>query len=160
MKTQIRKRLHLAGTTGLIALTGGLAVPGLAQSSGTITFIGAVVAPPFEIAVTPARTAATTTNVVYDSSGEAGTSIRLTALPGSSPVADIALIPAGPMRQGSEAVSREVEVKLSNQAGRQIAADATGHYRLDAQGALMMLKPAYGAGAPQDASLVVLVSYN
>ncbi|WP_156966978.1 hypothetical protein [Paraburkholderia ferrariae] len=160
MKVRMRQRIRLARMAGLIALASGYAVPGYSQPGGTITFTGAIVAPAFEIAVAQARAATPTTSLAYDSSGEAGPTVRLTAPYGSTPVADIALVAANPARQNNAGVARGVDVKLTNQAGRQIAADATGHYRLDGQGAVMALRPMHESGSPKDKLLVVVLSYN
>jgi hypothetical protein len=160
VKAQIRQKIRLAGMAGLIVLTGARAIPGYSQPGGTITFIGAIVAPAFEIAVTRARAATTPTSLAYDPSGGAGTTVRLTAPSGSTPVADVALMAADPARQNNGVVARGVEVKLVSHAGKQIAADATGHYRLDAQGAVMALKPMHESDPPQDKLLVVVLSYD
>jgi hypothetical protein len=134
-----------------------VAVPACAQG-GTITFTGAIVAPAYEISAVAGSASVRTESVATDGGGASGTTISFVALPGSAPAADVALMTANPMRQDNLAVSRAVAVSMVNRAGKQLAPDADGHYKLDRHGAVMELKSA--SATPGGTPLVVLVSYN
>jgi type 1 fimbria pilin len=157
MKTDKQTVRRLAGAAGLVALTGMVAVPAFAQG-GTITFTGAIVAPAYEISAAAGSASVRTESVNYDGGGASGTIVSFIALPGSAPAADVALTTANPGKQDSQVISRAVAVSMVNSVGKQLAADADGHYKLDQHGAVMELKSA--SATPGGTPLVVMVSYN
>jgi hypothetical protein len=162
MQKRIRNLQRLTAVAGLIALTGMIAVPVYAQSGGSITFTGAIVAPSFEVLAAPSRTAIETADVANGmDSGDNGVTVSFITPPGGSPAANVALLPANPAQQGDRAISQAVSASVFDHTGKQVKPDANGVFQLDQHGAIMDLAPVKSAsGATGRGPFVVLVSYN
>ena len=150
---------RLAGVSALVTLASMLAAPAPAnaQGSGRITFVGAIVAPPFGIALGASRSEAFTTGTTQGASHD-GSSVTVSFIAprGCSPAADVALMGAGAAQQGSLHVS----ARVSGHTGKPLSSDASGHYLLDPQGSVLVVK--FGAvpdKTDRNIPLVVMVSY-
>lgn len=134
----------------LAASSGAVAAP----IGGTITFTGAIVAPPFDIGVQSG--AATPVGGAFATRANASgpsASVTFATPPGGEPQATVAVTsPAG-------LAQHEVAGRFADATGRAVAADRTGAYHVGARGGVLSLGPATGAVRPT-APVTVVVSYN
>lgn len=120
-----------------------------AASGGTITFIGAITAPPLRIST--ASTTQQETADVRAASQVMGVAVSFSSAPGGVSGADVALQAVGAVRLRDAVASRFAA------SGGQATAAPDGHYRVGRDGGVLSLSPVRaGSGTP----VVVVVSYD
>jgi len=126
----------------------------LAAAGGTIHFIGAIVAPPFDVAPV-AGTALTTSGGVAGSAAQE-VSVTYAAEPNSAPVANISLVAMGNTNSGSHA---PVDARFTDTAGHEVKPDKIGEYHLSGSGGVLKLSLKSDHATSGTAAVTVVTSY-
>jgi len=123
-----------------------------AASGGTITFIGAITAPPLQISAAPMVSAMRlgAANAQAASQG-AGVAVSFNAAPGVLSGADVALQPARAAQSRDAVAARFVD------SGGRVVAPHDGHYRVGRDGGVLSLSP---KASRADTPVIVVVSYD
>ncbi|PVY35824.1 hypothetical protein C7413_105109 [Paraburkholderia silvatlantica] len=129
---------------------------------GTIRFVGALVAPTFDIAMGHSATGASATmERRQDYDGLRGfTTIAFSSEARVAPRANLSVLPANSrVAQGSSVWRQRIRVRFINGAGRRVSPDAAGRYFIGASGGILTLAPRYAAQTADASHATVLMDY-
>lgn len=159
------KARHGWGTTAQRTLITFGAVATLCASTaawadgGTIRFVGALVAPSFDVGVVGGAAASPSKSMEGLQAYDASTGITRIAFwgdPSAAPHARVSVLAADNIDVGSVA---RIQAGFTDGAGRRVSADADGRYPVGASGGVLTLAPKQPGNAAGASMATVMVDY-
>ncbi|HXZ10604.1 MAG TPA: hypothetical protein VEI25_21340, partial [Paraburkholderia sp.] len=126
-----------------------------AATSGTIHFIGVIVAPQFDVAYAPVAAPSTLAPTVLQAGSANGVRVTFDAPVGVDP----ANVAVQVFDKTGAPVVQTIAARFVDGAGRQVGPDADGNFRLGAGGGTLTITPRPGAAKSADEAVAVVVSY-
>lgn len=145
MKTRNGKQASMRYALMGVAATATLCINAVAwawSDGGTIRFVGAVLAPTFDIAVGKRPSAALATmegRQGYDAANGV-TTVAYSSAPNAAPRAEVSVVASnGSVSEGGSATRRRIRVGFTDGSGRRVSPDAAGRYLIGASGGVLTL---------------------
>ncbi|MBV8453986.1 MAG: hypothetical protein JOZ29_17190 [Deltaproteobacteria bacterium] len=143
MKTTHGRQASMRGTLKAVAATTTLCASAAAWANGgTISFVGAVLAPTFDIAMghgPSAASAAMEGRQDYDAASGV-TTVAYSSGPNAAPLAAVSIVATNfPNSEGASAPLRHIRVGFTDGSGRRISPDSAGRYLIGASGGVLTL---------------------
>jgi len=143
METRHGRQASMRGTLMAVAAATTLCVSAAAWADGgTIRFVGAVLAPTFDIAMAHGPSAASMTMAGRQDFDAANgvTTVAYTSALNAAPRAEVSVVaPNGSTPEGASAQPRRIRVGFTDGSGRRVSPDATGRYFVGASGGVLTL---------------------
>jgi len=154
MRNRSQRLKELVSVAGLAA-TCVLPVAAIAATSGTIHFVGAIVAPPFGVTYGPVAAPSTTSPTVLQAGSANGVRVTFDAPLGVDP----ANVTVQVFDKTGGPAPQTIAARFVDGAGHQVGADAGGNFRLGASGGTLSITPRAGAAKSEDEAVAVVISY-